>query len=177
MKRGLSPPVIVLDPNDVVLAEIAAGLQHDQLQFEILQPMRASIGKTVEIDNALAYLLQMIRKVFIITSWLALAFIVFATLSPIEDRPVFANPHLEHFIAFALMGLAFGFAYPSRTFFVVAVVLGSAVGLEALQLLTPDRHGRVLDAAVKAIGGISGMTVSYLTPLIWRFIQSRAPNG
>jgi hypothetical protein len=91
--------------------------------------------------------------------WLALALIVFVTLSPIDARPSLASPHLEHFAAFALTGLAFALAYPNRLLLVFAVVIGSALGLEALQLLTPDRHGRAVDALVKALGGISGICV------------------
>ena len=110
----------------------------------------------------------MLRKVSIIVSWLALAYIVYATLCPIDARPVLADLQFEHFAAFALMGLAFGLAYPSRVFLVVAIVVGSAVALEALQLLTPDRHGRILDALVKAAGGICGIGVSQLGPLLLR---------
>jgi VanZ family protein len=110
----------------------------------------------------------MLRKVSIIVSWLALAYIVYATLCPIDARPVLAGLQFEHFAAFALMGLAFGLAYPSRVFLVVAIVVGSAVALEALQLLTPDRHGRILDALVKAAGGICGIGVSQLGPLLLR---------
>ena len=39
--------IIVLDPHDVVLAEIAAGLHLDQFQIDlagIFEPMRAPIG-------------------------------------------------------------------------------------------------------------------------------------
>jgi len=54
----------------------------------------------------------MIQRVSSIAGWLALAFIVYATLSPIDDRPVLATPHFEHFAAFALVGFAFGLAYP-----------------------------------------------------------------
>lgn len=118
----------------------------------------------------------MLRKGFIITGWLVLAFIVFATLSPIQDRPVLAGPQLEHFAAFAVLGIAFGLAYPNRIFFVFAIVLGSAVGLEALQLLTPDRHGRVIDALVKAIGGICGITASQLAHLLLRSLRFRPPD-
>jgi hypothetical protein len=118
----------------------------------------------------------MIRKGFIITGWLALAFVAFATLSPIQTRPVFAGPQFEHFAAFAGLGIIFGVAYPNRTFFVVAIVLGSAVGLEALQLLTPDRHGQVLDAVVKGLGGICGIAISQLALLLLRSLQSRQPN-
>ena len=110
----------------------------------------------------------MIQKVSIIAGWLALAFIVYATLSPIDARPVVASPQFEHFAAFALMGVAFGLAYPNRLFLVVAIVVGSAFALEALQLLTPDRHGRLLDALVKAAGGICGIGDSQLGPLLLR---------
>ena len=103
----------------------------------------------------------MIQRVSIVAGWLALAFIIYATLSPINDRPVLAGPHLERFAAFALMGLAFGLAYPNRILLVVAIVVGSAFGLEALQLLTPDRHARVSDALVKALGGVCGIGVGH----------------
>jgi VanZ family protein len=110
----------------------------------------------------------MIQRVSVIAGWLALAFIVYATLSPIDARPVLAGLQFEHFAAFALMGLAFGLAYPSRLFLVVAIVVGSAVVLEALQLLTPDRHGRILDALVKAAGGICGIGVGQLGQIFLR---------
>jgi VanZ family protein len=103
-----------------------------------------------------------IQKISIITGWLALGFIVFATLSPIGARPSLASPHLEHFAAFALTGLAFTLAYPNRVLLVVTLVLGAALGLEALQLLTPDRHARAVDAFVKALGSISGICVGQM---------------
>jgi VanZ family protein len=111
---------------------------------------------------------MMIRKISSAVGWLGLAFIVYATLSPISDRPVVAGPQLEHFAAFALMGLAFSLAYPHRFLLVVALVVGSAFGLEALQLLTPDRHGRVLDALMKAAGGACGISVGQLISLLLR---------
>lgn len=104
----------------------------------------------------------MIQRVSVAAGWLALAFIVYATLSPIDARPVVGRPHFEHFAAFAVMGLAFGLAYPNRLLLVVTIVFASAFGLEALQLLTPDRHGRILDAVVKASGGICGIGVGQL---------------
>jgi VanZ family protein len=106
--------------------------------------------------------------------WLALAFIVYATLSPIDDRPVIASAHLEHFAAFGLVGLAFALAYPNRLLLIVAIVVGSAFGLEALQLLTPDRHGRVVDALIKAMGGVCGISVGQLMSFVLRTRFSRA---
>lgn len=97
-----------------------------------------------------------------IAGWLALAFIAFVTLSPINDRPSVADAQLEHFAAFVLLGLALVLGYPRRLLLIVALVVGSAFVLEAMQLLTPDRHGRVLDAMVKAVGGICGIGAGWL---------------
>ena len=116
----------------------------------------------------------MIHRISTIVGWLALTFIAYATLSPIEDRPAITGPQFEHFAAFALVGLALGLGYPKRYFWVFAIVVGSAIGLEALQLLTPDRHGRLLDAAVKAAGGICGTGGSWLVALI---LQARVNRG
>jgi hypothetical protein len=124
--------------------------------------------------QVVAYLPAMVQRVSIVAGWLALAFIVYATLSPINARPVLAGPQFEHFAAFALTGLAFGLAYPHRFLFVFAIIVGSAFGLEALQLLTPDRHGRVLDALVKAAGGICGISVGQLMSFMLRARFSRA---
>ena len=116
----------------------------------------------------------MIHRISAITGWLALGLVVFATLSPIDARPSLATPHLEHFAAFALIGLAFALAYPNRVLLVFVIVVGAALGLEALQLLTPDRHGRAADALVKALGGISGICVGQMASFLLRLkpIQS-----
>ena len=108
----------------------------------------------------------MIHRLSVIIGWLALGFVVFVTLSPIDARPSIASPHLEHFAAFALIGLAFAVAYPNRVLLVFAIVVGAALGLEALQLLTLDRHGRAADALVKALGGISGICVGQMASFL-----------
>src|ERR1700744_254653 len=104
----------------------------------------------------------MIHRLSIVAGWLVLGFVVVATLSPATARPSLASPHLEHFAAFALIGLAFALAYPNRVLLVVTLVIGAALGFEVLQLITPDRHGRVADALVKALGGISGICVGQM---------------
>jgi hypothetical protein len=116
----------------------------------------------------------MVQRVSTIAGWLGLAFIIFVTLSPINDRPVIASPQLERFAAFAVVGLAFGLAYPKRILLVVAIILISAFGLEALQLLRPDRDARLLDALVKAAGGVCGIGVSQLVQLVLRTQVKRA---
>jgi VanZ family protein len=116
----------------------------------------------------------MIQRVSAIVGWLALAFIVYATLSPIESRPVITNVQLEHFAAFALVGLAFALAYPNRLLLLAAIIVGGAFGLEALQLLTPDRHARLIDALVKAAGAGCGIGFGQLGQLFWRAQADRA---
>ena len=128
----------------------------------------------VEIGGFVAYLATMVQRVSTIAGWLALAFIVFATLSPIDDRPVIAGAQFEHFAAFAVVGLAFGLAYPRRVFLVATLIVIGAFGLEALQLLTPDRHARVLDAVVKAAGGICGIGIGQVAQLVLRTQIKRA---
>ncbi len=119
----------------------------------------------------------MIQRLSVIAGWLALAFIAFATLSPIEARPSIASAHLEHFIAFALVGLAFALAYPNRILLVVVIVAGAALGLEALQLLTPDRHARATDALVKSLGGISGICSGQFVYFLFRVKPIQADHS
>ena len=115
----------------------------------------------------------MIQRISIIAGLLTLAFIIYATLSPINARPVLAGPQLERFAAFALMGLALGLAYPSRVLLLVVFVVGAAIGLEAMQLLTPDRHARVADALAKALGGVCGIGIGQLVPFLMRLKSAR----
>jgi VanZ family protein len=110
----------------------------------------------------------MVQKISTAVGWLALAFIAYATLSPIDERPVIAGLQFEHFVAFGLVGLALGLAYPKRLLWIFVIVAGSAIGLEALQLLTPDRHGRLIDAAVKVMGATCGIGVSHLAAMVLR---------
>jgi hypothetical protein len=95
-------------------------------------------------------------------AWASLAAVAFVTLSPIGMRPVLMPPGYEHFFAFAVIGLLFGLAYPRHWLLIGVAVIGSAVGLELLQLITPGRHGRLLDLAQKIVGGTCGLTLATL---------------
>src|ERR1700761_3268511 len=116
----------------------------------------------------------MIHRISVIAGWLALGIIAVVTLSPAGTRPSLASPHLEHFAAFALVGFAFALAYPNRVFLVFAIVVGAALGLEALQLLTLDRHGRAVDALVKALGGIRGICIGQMASFLLRLKPMRS---
>ncbi len=105
----------------------------------------------------------MFQKALLIAAWCALILIAFVTLSPLGLRPEFGgDPFYERFGAYAVLGLAFAMAYPRRTLMVISIVVGAAVALEALQHLTPDRHGRLFDLVAKASGGLFGIATSGL---------------
>src|SRR3954453_16502878 len=93
-------------------------------------PTRARCVAGVETDRALVYQTSMIQKLSTTAGWLTLAFIAYATLSPIDDRPAIAGPPFEPFAGFALVGGALGLAYPKGLPWGVAIVVGSALGLE-----------------------------------------------
>ncbi len=116
----------------------------------------------------------MTHKIITPVAWAILAFIVFATLSPIGLRPHLEDVSVERFSAFAAAGLLFGLAYPRRLWLVLALVIGTACALEALQHLTPDRHGHVSDAVVKMIGGAVGVGIAWLCHRAYAAFAPRA---
>jgi VanZ family protein len=123
------------------------------------------------------YEVRMFRTCIVSAAWLSLLFIAYATLSPIRDRPDFADisllhrlADLDHYIAFAVVGGLFGVAYPRQTLLVCVIVFGSAILLELTQMLTPDRHARLSDALEKIIGGAIGITIG-------RVVLSRCVRG
>lgn len=102
----------------------------------------------------------MLQRLFAIAAWGLLCFIAYATLSPIQTRPTLpTSTSLEHFAAFAGLGVLFCLAYPRQFVLVWLIVLGSALALEIMQLLTPDRHGRIQDALEKMAGGGAGILI------------------
>jgi hypothetical protein len=100
----------------------------------------------------------MFHKFITVAPWVLLAFIAYVTISPIENRPTLpASTSFEHLAAFGVLGALFCFAYPRQIALVWLIVPGSAVLLEFMQLLTPGRHGRILDAVEKMAGGAAGI--------------------
>ncbi len=100
----------------------------------------------------------MFHKLITVAAWVFLAFIAYATISPIQDRPSLPMPSsFEHLAAFAVLGALFCLVYPRHIALVCLIVFGSAVVLEIMQQLTPDRHGRIHDAIIKMTGGALGV--------------------
>lgn len=108
----------------------------------------------------------MSSRVFAFFAWGVLLLIAYLTMVPIGMRPYTGSVRLEHFLAFATLGLLFGLAYPRHILLVTVLVLGSCVALEFLQFITPDRHGRLIDAAIKAVGGTGGILASMVVRLL-----------
>jgi VanZ family protein len=123
----------------------------------------------------------MLQRFVLIAAWISLAILAYVTvthvgfvysiyfkLSPFlmhVNMRIYA--HFEHVIAFAVFGALFAFAYPKRLAFVCCVVLISAVALEYLQTLTPDRHGTLTDASEKIVGGAFGICVATAALYFW----------
>jgi VanZ family protein len=125
------------------------------IEREGLDKLRLTNYRCAETVN------RMTNRLIAAAAWACFAFIVFATLSPIEARPVIAGglfTAVERFGAYAVFGFLLYLAYPRHLTFVCIVVLGSAVTLELLQSLLPDRHPRTLDAIEKLLGGVAGIT-------------------
>ena len=117
----------------------------------------AIIAETPLLSTRMAYKLVMLERLFAAAAWLTLAFIAYTTLSPIGLRPAVTNPEIERFGAYAVAGFLFVMAYPRRKIFAFAIVIGAAIVLEALQLVTPDRHGQFANLVVKVFGGVTGL--------------------
>jgi VanZ family protein len=106
-----------------------------------------------------------------IFAWLLAAAVTFATLGPPRYRP---HSNLgqdgEHALAFVLLGLAFGLAYPRHRMTVVLAV-GLIGVLELLQFLVPGRHARLEDFIVDALAACIGFVIAALLGWItqsWR---------
>ena len=106
----------------------------------------------------------MLHKLVTVAAWAVLVFIAYSTISPIQGRPMLlTSPNAERLAAFAALGALLCVAYPRHIIFVCLVVLGSAVLLEFLQLLTPDRHAHFRDAIYKIAGGAGGIVAGRAT--------------
>lgn len=105
----------------------------------------------------------MIRRSIRFLAWLALLGTAIATLSPIGLRPHLpAAADLERILAFLVVGFLFALAYPRAIWLAAAVVLFGVVGLEWLQEVRPDRHGRIEDATLKAAGACLGLGCGWI---------------
>jgi hypothetical protein len=91
-------------------------------------------------------------------AWLLLLGLVIVTAGPIGWRPVTPLPaQVERAVALMVVGFVFALAYPRQIWLVALLVFGTTILLEVLQVFEPSRHGRLVDATVKLIGGAVGL--------------------
>lgn len=112
---------------------------------------------------------------FRIVSWLLTAAVAFVTLGPPEYRPHSGLGHDgEHALAFVLIGLAFGLAYPRRRLLIAVVAVGLIGMLELLQLWMPGRHATLQDFIVDALAACAGIAIAAV--LDWMISKTGAGN-
>ncbi len=108
-----------------------------------------------------------------VAAWLLLAGLAWATLSPIGLRPTSHLPlPAERAAALFVVGFAFALAYPRHILLVSILVIGSTAVLELLQLVTPTRHGRMIDLEVKLAGAALGLAGGWLATQLQRRLRS-----
>lgn len=110
-------------------------------------------------------------KLVIVLTCLCAGAIAYATLCPIGQRPHLANPDVERFGAFFVLGLFASFAAPRRPMLVLSLLVLLALGLEAAQMLIPTRDARLADACVKATGAVLGAQLGFTSWAFHRWIQ------
>ena len=106
-------------------------------------------------------------------AWLLAAAVTFATLGPPGLRPHSdLGQDGEHALAFILVGLAFGLAYPRRrlaTTMVAVILIGL---LELMQFWAPGRHARLEDFLVDAGTACIGFALAAIAD--WGMTRARA---
>jgi VanZ family protein len=111
-----------------------------------------------------------------IIAWLLTAAVTFATLGPARLRPHSdLGQDGEHALAFILVGLAFGLAYPRRRLVTAGIAVVLIGLLELLQLWMPGRHARLEDFVVDALAACAGITMAAV--LDWVLRRSKTGAG
>ena len=111
-----------------------------------------------------------------LTAWILAAAVTFATLGPAQYRPHsdFGQDG-EHALAFVLVGLAFGLAYPRKRLLATGVSVLMIGVLELLQLWAPGRHARLEDFAVDALATCGGFAIATGLSLLTAWQSPSAP--
>jgi VanZ family protein len=116
------------------------------------------------------------KNIFRIFAWLLAAAATFATLGPPRFRPHSNFGHDgEHALAFILIGLAFGIAYPRHRWLATAIAVVATGAIEVLQLWVPGRHATPEDFVVDALAACGGLAVA--AALDWTIQRSRRSDA
>jgi len=101
----------------------------------------------------------MLRAIRFVAWCLAVAIIVLSVVPP-GLRPQTGAPNvLEHFLIYALTGLAFGLGYDRRRNLLAVLLIVFAGSVEILQMFAAGRHARLSDFIVDALALCIGLIV------------------
>jgi VanZ family protein len=105
----------------------------------------------------------MITKIARVAAWLLVLAAVVLTLGPQKVRPYTGIDHdLEHGMAFALVGLAFGLGYPKHRMLLAVLAIAGTGAMEFFQQWIPGRHANLRDFAVNGMGACIGIAAAAL---------------
>ena len=108
---------------------------------------------------------QQLRRICQIAALLVFLANTIFSLVPPSYRPVTILPHsFEHFVAFFLLGLAFGLGYAKRYLLTLLFLTAYASIIELAQIFVPGRHARISDFLTDAIAATFGVSL----PLVLR---------
>ena len=66
----------------------------------------------------------------------------------------------EHALAFVLIGLVFGLAYPQRRWLTAMIAVAMIGLIEILQFWAPGRHARLSDFIIDALAACAGLALA-----------------
>ena len=108
-------------------------------------------------------------------AWGLAAAVAFATLGPAEHRPHSnLGQNGEHALAFVLLGLAFGLAYPRNRLLTAAFRRRLDRADRNPAVLAPGRHARLEDFVVDALAACVGLAAA--AGLDWAIRRVRRPR-
>src|SRR5688572_7753701 len=111
----------------------------------------------------------MITKTARAAAWLLVLAAVVLTLGPQKVRPYTGINHdLEHSLAFALVGLAFGLGYSNHRMILALLAIAAVALLEIVQQWVPGRHAYFSDFVINGLGACAGIAAAALLDLLRR---------
>lgn len=115
------------------------------------------------------------RNLFRLAAFVLIAAVVFATLGPPRYRPHSPlGQDGEHALAFVLVGVAVGLAFPHRRLLVAPMSVMLVGLLEIMQLWAPGRHARLEDFLVDAVATCAGLAVA--AAIAWFAAMDQDPD-
>ena len=97
-------------------------------------------------------------------AWLLASAVIVLSVVPPYLRPVTDTPHgFEHFAAFFITGLAFGFGYERRPAVVAIALVVFSGAIEILQIFVPQRHARLSDFLIDTLAVCAGVVLTSCT--------------